>query len=167
MNPGVDADRARHDLIRALPSHTLVLTRQELRREERAYFLSTKPIGIMIYISMLLACGVGGAIIIQVLSTEISNRIKEFAVLKAMGSSLLLIYGIGAAQAAIVGLGGLLPALIVGTIVLQFIEYRTHLHSAMNFSLILTMIGVVIALAAAAALATASRVRRADPASLY
>jgi putative ABC transport system permease protein len=55
LNPGVDPGRAKADLVRALPSHTLVLTRDELRREERAYFLSIKPIGIMIYISMLIA----------------------------------------------------------------------------------------------------------------
>jgi len=34
--------------MKVLPSHTLVFTRQELLEQERNYFLTTKPIGIMI-----------------------------------------------------------------------------------------------------------------------
>ncbi len=51
---------------KTLPDGTLVLTRDELIAQERAYFLSTKPIGIMMYISMLIAYLVGSVILIQV-----------------------------------------------------------------------------------------------------
>lgn len=167
LYPGRNPIQAKADLIHALPSHTLVLTHDELIHGERAYFLSTKPVGIMIYISMLIACVVSGAIIVQVLSTEISNRMNEFAVLKAMGASPWFVHGIAVVQAAILGLGGLIPAFLIGSAVLQFIEYRTHLECSVGFLLIGTMLVITLFLAAAASSATVGRVNRADPASLF
>jgi putative ABC transport system permease protein len=155
------------DLKRALPSGTLVLTKAQLEEQERAYFLSTKPIGIMIDISMLIACLVGGAIILQVLATDIANRIGEYAVLKAMGARPSLIYGIGMGQAALIGLAGLAPALVLGWLVLAFLQERTHLQTTLGLTTLLTMFATTLALAVGAGALVVRRVQKADPASLF
>jgi putative ABC transport system permease protein len=167
LQPGVPLDKARADIAAALPSGTLVLTKAQLEQQERAYFLSTKPIGIMIYISMLIACLIGGAIILQVLSTDIANRIGEYAVLKAMGATPALVYGIGVGQAAIVGLAALLPALAIGGVALAILQNRTHLDTALNLRSVLNMAGITVVLAAFAAAFALRRINRADPASLF
>jgi putative ABC transport system permease protein len=167
LRPGVDPRKAKADLLAIVPEHTLVFTRDELLQQERDYFLTVRPVGIMIYISMLIACLVGGVIIVQVLSTEVSNRMKEYAVLKAMGSSPAFVYGIGVAQAVLLGLGGLLPALFVGALVLWFIQERTHLEAALGALVIGKMLAVTLAAALCAAAAVVGRVHRADPAALY
>jgi putative ABC transport system permease protein len=167
LKPGISSAKAKADLIKALPTDTLVLTRAELLHNERDYFLSTKPIGIMIYISMIIACLVAVAIIVQVLTTDVSNRMNEYAVLKAMGASLPFVYGVGLAQAGLLGLGALAPAVIVGAAVLGFIQYRTHLGTAMGPFLIAEMIVITLALAVGAAAAVVRRVQRADPAELF
>jgi putative ABC transport system permease protein len=167
LKPGISPAKAKADLIKALPSDTVVLTRDELLRDERAYFLSTKPIGIMLYISMMIACLVAGAIIIQVLSVEVSNRMTEYAVLKAMGADLAFVYGIGIAQAAMLGLGGLLPAALLGEMVLGFIQYRTHLSTTPGFVLTVEVVGIALVLAAVAGAAAVRRVQSADPAELF
>lgn len=167
LRPGVDTQRAKKDLQAIVPEHTLVFTRDELLRQERDYFLTVRPVGIMIYISMLIACLVGTVIIVQVLSTEVSNRMKEYAVLKAMGSSPAFVYGIGVAQSVLLGLGGLLPALAAGAAVLWFIEFRTHLETAVGFVLLGKMLAITLATAVCAAATVLGRVQRADPAALY
>ncbi len=167
LRPGVDAQKAKNDLQAIVPAHTLVFTRDELLQQERDYFLSVRPVGIMIYISMLIACLVGGVIIVQVLSTEVSNRMKEYAVLKAMGSNPAFVYGIGVAQAVLLGLGGLVPALLVAALVLWFIEVRTHLEAAMGLVLLGKMLAITFGAAFCAAAAVLGRVQRADPAALY
>src|SRR5580704_5546463 len=167
LRPGVDPGKAKADLKAFVPEHTLVFTRDELLQQERDYFLTVRPVGIMIYISMLIACLVGGVIIVQVLSTEVSNRMKEYAVLKAMGSSPAFIYGIGVTQSVLVGLGGLLPGLLIGGIVLWYIEYRTHLETALGFVLLGKMLAITLAASICAAAAVLGRVQRADPAALY
>jgi len=167
LRPGVSPQKAKHDLEAIVPEHTLVFTRDELLQQERDYFLSVRPVGIMIYISMLSACLVGTVIIVQVLSTEVANRLKEYAVLKAMGSSPAFVYGIGVTQSVLVGLGGLLPALMIGAIVLWYIEYRTHLEAALGFILLGKMLAITFAASICAAAAVLGRVQRADPAALY
>jgi len=116
---------------------------------------------------MLIACVVGAVIMIQVLSTEVANRMKEYAVLKAMGSRLSFVYGIGLAQAVLLGLGGLLPSLAAGGAVLWYIQYRTHLDAGLTLRLILEMLAITLLLAFFAGATVLHRVRQADPAELY
>jgi putative ABC transport system permease protein len=167
VRPGISAQKAKKDLEAIVPEHTLVFTRDELLQQERDYFLTVRPVGIMIYISMLIACLVGTVIIFQVLSTEVANRMKEYAVLKAMGSSPAFIYGIGVTQSVLVGLGGLLPALVLGGIVLWYIQFRTHLEAALGLVLLGKMLAITFAASICAATAVLGRVQRADPAALY
>lgn len=167
LRPGVDPQKAKKDLEAIVPEHTLVFTRDELLQQERDYFLTVRPVGIMIFISMLIACLVGAVIIVQVLSTEVANRMKEYAVLKAMGSSPAFVYGIGVAQAVLLGLGGLIPALMTAALVLWFIEFRTHLDTAPGPVLLGKMLAITVFSALCAAAAVLGRVQRADPAALY
>ena len=167
LQPGADPAEVKARLTRTLPSDTLVLTRGELIAQERAYFLSTKPIGIILYVSMLIAYLVGSVILIQILATDISNRMGEYAVLKAMGFAASFVYGVGAAEAVLLALGGLIPALIVGALVLAFIQYQTHLPAALGFGLTGIMLGIAVALAAGAALVALRRLAQADPAELF
>ena len=167
LDPGADPETVRARLKKTLPPDTLVLTRGELIAQERAYFLSTKPVGVMMYISMLIAYLVGTVIMIQVLSTDISNRMTEYAVLKAMGFSMTFVYGVGAAEAALLALGGLIPALGVGALVLWGIEYQTHLPAGLGIGLIATMLGIALLLAAGSAAIALRRLVRADPAELF
>jgi putative ABC transport system permease protein len=165
--PGVRPEDAKARLIERLPANLLVLTQDELLEQERAYFLSTKPIGLLIYISMLIACVVSTVIMIQVLSTEISTRMKEYAVLKAMGFSTSFVYGIGMAQASILGLGGLLPATLAGAGALWIVHDRTHLSSQLTPALTGTMVAITVGLSMIAALLVIHRIRHADPAELF
>ena len=167
LQPGANVADVRARLHNTLPSNTLVLTRGELITQERAYFLSTKPVGIMLYISMLIAYLVGTVILIQVLSTDITNRLGEYAVLKAMGFPAHFVYGVGVAEAALLSLGGLIPALIAGALVLGFIQYQTHLPAALGFGLIAVMLGLALLLAAGAAAVALRRLSHADPAELF
>ncbi|HLY06480.1 MAG TPA: ABC transporter permease [Rhizomicrobium sp.] len=167
LRPGVSVQKAKRDLEAVVPEHTLVFTRSELLQQERDYFLTVRPVGIMIYISMLIACLVGTVIMVQVLSTEVANRTKEYAVLKAMGAAPWFVHGIGAAQALLLGVGGLLPALILGGAVLWYIEFRTHLDTALGLVLFGKMLAIACVAALCAAATVIMRVQRADPAALY
>jgi putative ABC transport system permease protein len=167
LRPGVSAQKAKRDMEAVVPEHTLIFTRSELLQQERDYFLTVRPVGIMIYISMLVACLVGTVIMVQVLSTEVANRTKEYAVLKAMGATPWFVHGIGAAQAVLLGLGGLLPALVLGGAVLWYIEFRTHLETALGWMLFGKMLAIACVAALCAAATVVMRVQRADPAALY
>jgi putative ABC transport system permease protein len=121
----------------------------------------------MMDIGMLIACLVAVTIMIQVLSTEIGNRMNEYAVLKAMGFGPLFIYAIGLTQAAILGIAGLIPALVVAALVLHFIQSATHLGAQLGPQLAGMALLVALGTGLVAASAVMWRVGRADPAELY
>jgi putative ABC transport system permease protein len=167
LTPGADIAKVKTELEAALPDDVQVLTRDELIDQEQAYFIETKPIGIMMDIGMLIACLVAVTIMIQVLATEIGNRMNEYAVLKAMGFGPFFIYGIGVTQAAILGVAGLLPALAISAAALGFIQTRTNLGAGLDLRLSGLALMVALGAGFVAASAVLWRIGRADPAELY
>lgn len=164
---GADAEAVKAQLMRTLPPDVRVLTRNELIAQERAFFVSTKPIGIMLTLSMWIAFMVGAVILLQVISTEIVNRMNEFATLNAMGFGHLFVFGIGVLEAMILAITAFIPAFVVAAIILGIIESLTHLPTAATPLLAVTVLLIVLAMSALAAASAIRRVAHADPAELY
>lgn len=167
LGPGADPRAVEKGLRAALPDDVRVLGKAELMDQEQAYFISVKPVGIMFRVGAIVAVLVGGVILFQVLSADISHRLDEFATLKALGFSGRRIYGIGMRQALIFaslsyGLGLPLAWLIfwIGRLVSKLplmITWQTaFLVGAITFAVCL--LSGVLAL---------QKVKRADPAELY
>ncbi len=100
---------------------------QELIGQERTFFVSTKPIGILLQVNMLIAFAVGAALLWQVLSTEIATRMHEFAVLKAMGFDRVFVFGIGVAESILMALiAASCRPLLAGAVILLAVRFATH-----------------------------------------
>jgi len=164
-----DADprQVKKRLIAALPDDAVVYLRDELIDRERDFFTVTKPVGIILESGMLIAFLVGAVILYQVLSAEIARRLKEYAVLKAMGFSPGFVYAIGFSQVAVVALGGLLLAAVLAAPILFLVRAETHLPTGLSASLFLVAAGAACAMGTASAAIALRRLRRADPATLF
>jgi putative ABC transport system permease protein len=164
---GADAAAAKSRLSTSLPRDIRVYTRAELIAQEREFFLTTRPLGIMLRIGMAIAFLVGTVILLQVLSAEIITRTKEFATLKAMGFAPAFVYGVGLLEAALLAVGAFLPAIIVGTGVLWSVWRLTHLATMPSIPLVGLVLVIALAMSLLAALTAVRPVQRADPAALY
>ena len=167
LEPGADPAAVKAALARALPDDVRVLTKDELIAQERTFFLTTKPLGIVLSISMWIAFVVGAVILWQVLSADIINRVKEFATMKAMGFSQSFVLGVGVAQAAFLALGAFVPAILIAGAILATIEHLTHLPTAITPALSATVLAIVLSMCALAAFSAVRRIARAAPAELY
>jgi putative ABC transport system permease protein len=167
LEPGADAIAAKKAIAAALPSDVSVVTRDELIDQERRFFLSTKPIGIMLETGMLVAAVVGGVMLFQVLSTEAASRVNEYAVMKAMGFGRRFLYGIISAQMAILALGSFLPTMIIGGAILWVVRDLTHLPTGITLRLAVEMFAVAMAMCVGCGAGTLHRLWRADAADLY
>lgn len=164
---GADGPAAKARLAAALPRDVKVYLRDELIAQEREFFLTTRPIGIMLRIGMVIAFLVGAVILLQVLSTEIGNRIKEFATLKALGFGPGFVYGVGLTQTVLLAIGAFLPAAGLGAVVLWLVREKTHLPTALTPLLGGSVLAIALVMCMAAGLVVLRRVHRADPAELY
>ena len=166
LKPGSDARAVRSDLAKALPDDVRVLTRDQLIADEQGFFITTKPIGIMLWISMAIAFLVGAVILFQVLSTEMIARRKEFATFKAMGFHTGFIFGVGLLQAGFLSLGAFLPGLVAGAAILWVVETTTHLPANITSALVFDVLLSVLAMSGLAVYSVLRRIARADPAEL-
>jgi putative ABC transport system permease protein len=167
LAPDAEPQTVRRDLAAALPADVRLLTRDELIDGERGFFLSTKPLGIMVVSGMAVAFLAGAVVLWQVLSAEIMRRLHEFSTLSAMGFSRLFVLGVGFCETLFLGLAAFLPALVTGALVLQAVESMTHLPAAMTPLLLAEIFAVVMAMCVLCAISVLRRIAGAKSTSLF
>ncbi len=167
LAPGANADSVQERLSQILPKDVRVLTRAQLIAQERSFFTSTKPIGVLMRVSMIIAFLVGATILFQVLSAEIIQRAKEFAVLKAMGFPPEFVFGVGLSEILLLALAAFAPALVLAAIVLGGIELATKLPTGLTLTIAIETFFIVLAMGIASGFSVIGRIARADPAELF
>ncbi len=151
----------------SLPDDVLVMTRNQLIRREQFYWVNLKPVGIMFRVGALVAFLIGAVILYQVLSLEISNRINEFATMKALGYPQQRIYRVGVEQALIFSILGYIPAFILASALYRLIFELSRLPLFMQPGRALLVLAMTLAMCAIAAFLALRKLRRADPAALF
>ncbi len=166
LNPGSDVANVVTQLRVMLPNDVFIYSKTEMIRKEQDYFISVKPVGIIFQSGVIVAFFAGIVILLQVLNTDISNRLDEFATLKAIGFSDWYIYRIGVVQALIYALLSFVPALVIAIIVFRITHLLSRLPMDMTLSLILYVFFVNLLMCIISCLLGLQKVRRTDPAEL-
>jgi putative ABC transport system permease protein len=166
-SPGADPEAVRLKLVQALPPDVRILSRRELLESDQRFFLSTKPLGIMVEVGMIVAFLAGTVMLWQVLSAEIMRRLGEFATLGAMGYGAPFVWGVGFCESFLLGLAAFLPAAVIGAVILEGLQLTTHLPALPDLSLWLELLGIVLLMCALCGISVAHRIAKAQPASLF
>jgi putative ABC transport system permease protein len=167
LSPGADRDTVIAALTQALPDDVQVLPRSALEADEQNLFVRVRPIGIMFTSGVVLALCVGAVIVYQILSSDITNRLREYATLKAMGHDDAFIRAVVMRQGMIYAVLGVLPALPLS------LALYTGLQAATNLPMVMTVLRVVLvtvlalAMSVGAAVFAIRKVNNADPAELF
>ena len=123
VRPGTDLERLRRAITAALPPDVRVLTKEGLVAREQGFWDHVAPIGTVFSIGVVMGFIVGLAICYQVLFSDISERLAEFATLKAMGYSDLRLFSIIVTQSVYLALLGYTAGLVV-SLALFGVVYR-------------------------------------------
>jgi putative ABC transport system permease protein len=167
VRPGTDLQRLRTAMKAALPPDVRVLTKDGLIAKEQGFWDHVAPIGTVFSIGVVMGFIVGLAICYQVLFSDISDRLAEFATLKAMGYSDLRLFLIIVRQALYLALLGYLAGLGVSLLLFSLIQRSTGLPmdlSAFDASVIL---GLTVVMCVSSGCLAARRLASADPAQLF
>ncbi|MDR3228401.1 MAG: ABC transporter permease DevC [Puniceicoccales bacterium] len=87
LQPGADPQTVADKLSTLLAPSARALPAAELIGQEKAYWSDRTPIGYVITASMLVALFVGAIIVFQILYTDVSDHLPEYATLKSIGFS--------------------------------------------------------------------------------
>ncbi len=165
--PGTDLTAVKKKLKADLPSEVKIFDRQEIIKLEQDYFVSVMPIGIMVRSGVFVSFLVGSVILFQVLSTEITNRLNEFATLKAAGFTSRYIYGVGFQQAILFAAISYIPALSISYGLFEVIHKVTRLPIFMTLILAGTVFFLSLSMCLISGFLALRKVKKADPADLF
>ncbi|HEY9643239.1 MAG TPA: ABC transporter permease [Coleofasciculaceae cyanobacterium] len=108
--PGQDLQLLKQRLEAALP-HTVAYTRSELSAQTSQYWEKLTSIGFILGLGAAVGGIVGVVIVSQILYASVSDHLREFGTIRAMGASDWIAYGIVVEQALWMAVLGYLPGM--------------------------------------------------------
>ncbi len=167
LRPGTDPEEIRHRLSDFLPKDVRVMTAEQFRNEEQDFWIDRTMIGYICLAGMLVGMFVGGIMVYQILYTDVTDHLREYATLKAMGTANMFLFNVIMTEALILLLASILPS----TILASGLFYLGRNISGMDTRLAVPEVLAVFALAAMvcvfAGLLATRKLKIADPADIY
>jgi putative ABC transport system permease protein len=167
LGPGADADAIVLALKRLLPPDVEAKKRSNLESYEQHFWVSVRPLGIMFSSGVVLAFAVGAVILYQILASEIMNKIKEYATLKAMGYTNSYMNKIVVQQATIFALLGFVPATGMAVLMYRISQIVTNLPMIMTYQRVIFVLALSVGMCSVSGMLVSRKVARADPADLF
>lgn len=167
LAPGARPQEVQARLREALPEDTRVLTRAELMRHEVDYWARRTPIGFVITAGLVVGFIVGAVIVYQILYTDLTDHLREYAVLKATGCSDGFLHDLVWQQSVILAVGGFVPATILAWGVLALTRAATSLPAGLSFGRSALVLSLTTAMCVVAGTFALRVLRHADPAEVF
>lgn len=162
-NPEIEARR----LAKILPNDVSIFTKAEFIKNEKDYWAKRTPIGFVISASMAVAILVGAIIVYQILYTDVTDHIPEYATLKAIGFDDKFFVGIVLQESFILSVLGFIPGTVIAAGLYWLTREVGNMPTRLNFENILIVFSLTLFMCAAAGLLATRRLRSANPADIF
>lgn len=167
LEEGANINLVRDRLREYLPKDVLVMSKVDFVKRERNYWNSATPIGYIFAFGAIMGFIVGAIIVYQILFADVSEHLNEYGTLRAIGYSNSFISGIVIQQAAILGVLGYIPGLVIVSWLYNKAAIATSLPLYVTLDRALTVFGLTLTMCAISALLALRKVRRLDPADVF
>jgi putative ABC transport system permease protein len=144
-----------------------VLTRREVLDVERHRWVGRTSFGLIFQLGVGVALFVGTAIVYQVLSTDVSSLMPEYATLKAMGYANSYLMKVILQQAVVLSLLGFLPGWGIAVLLYYVTSEGAGIPIQMTSQNLLMVLVLSVAMCALSGLLAARKTFAADPAELF
>lgn len=150
-----------------LPNDVRVLTKQDFINFEKEYWSSSTPIGYLFGLGAIMGFIVGSVIVYQILYTDVSNHLPEYATLKAIGYTDFYLLKVVFQEALILAILGYLPGFVISVGLYTLAQNATLLPIGMKISrTFIVLISTIIMCFIAGSLAV-FKLKKADPADVF
>jgi putative ABC transport system permease protein len=167
VKPGSDPVEVAEGLKRHLPDDVNVMTMAEFVEDEQKYWREESPIGFIFTLGTAMAFIVGVVIVYQILSTDVSAHLQEYATFKAMGYRHRYLLTVVFEEAIILAFLGFIPGLVLPIGLYHLAAKATALPIYMTASrAIMVFILTLVMCMFSGAIAT-QKLQSADPADMF
>ncbi len=167
VTPGADPVAVQARLQALLPQDVSVLTKSEFEEAEKDYWRSSTAIGFIFTLGAGMGFVVGCVIVYQILYSDVSDHLPEYATLMAMGYPLRSLLGVVAREGLLLAMLGYLPAYGVGQGLYALVRAATKLPVEMNTTRAVVVFSLILVMCMGSATMAMRRLADADPAEIF
>ncbi len=166
------SDESDHQFIKnilnkSLPNDVRVLTKREFIDFEKNYWRDSTAIGFIFSLGALMGFVVGCVVVYQILYSDVSDHLPEYATLMAMGYRLKSLLFVVAREGFLLALFGYIPAYISGQILYAVIRNSTKLPITMDSSKSVLIFILILVMCMGSAAIAMRKLVDADPAEIF
>lgn len=166
LNPGVDIERIKAQLKENLPNDVRVITPQEFAQTEKDYW-GNQGIGFIFGIGVVVGFIVGIVIVYQILYSDVSEHLPEYATLKAMGYGDGYLMVMLMQEALIMSVLGFIPGMLLSMGLYQITFAATLLPIAMKIDRAIFVLSLTIIMCSFSGAVAMRKLQSADPADVF
>jgi putative ABC transport system permease protein len=167
LEPGVDPDAVRDAIAAGIPRDVEVLTRADFIAREKDYWDANTPIGYVFLFGVIMGLAVGGVIVYQILFADVSEHLREYATLKAMGYPNAFLVSVVLQESIILALLGYVPGIVVTLGLYSASAAATGLPLRMTAGRAVFVLLLTLAMCCISGALALRKVRSADPAEVF
>jgi putative ABC transport system permease protein len=167
VRPGYTVAEVKGNLQRDLPPGIAVRTKDELLALEITFQNAVSPVGPIFLLGTAIGFIVGMMISYQILFTELSDQLPQYATLKAIGYDNAYLVRVVLEQATFYALCGFVPAWLIGALLYSIIGEIAILPLRMTLGIVFGTFALTLGMCVISAIFAVRRLLVADPAAVF
>ena len=167
LKPGADLQKTRETLQAQFGKDLKILTRPELIKMEKDFWAENQPIGFIFTQGVVMGLMVGAVIVYQVLYSDVSEHLAEYATLKAVGFTDIYLLGIVFQEALILAVLGYIPGFVLAVGLYAITKSATLLPIGMTLSRSSIVFGLTVLMCFISGAIAVRKLQSADPADIF
>ncbi|MEG4419220.1 ABC transporter permease DevC [Microcoleus sp. LAD1_D5] len=167
LQPDADIKKTQSMLKAILPDDVKVLTLAEFAEIEKAYWANATPIGFIFGFGTIIGFVVGLIIVYQILYSDVSDHLAEYATLKAMGYSDRYLVGVLIQEALLLAVLGFMPGIVLANGLYSLAQSATLLPIAMTTNRAVVVLSLTIVMCTGSGALALRKLQSADPADIF
>lgn len=167
LEPDANVQRVLQELRSRLPNDVKVLTKEDYKKAEVAFWNASTPVGYTFDLGVVIAFIVGAVIVYQILYADVTDHLPEYATLKAIGFRDRYLLTVVFQEALILASLGFIPGIAISLGVYQITRLATSLPMAMDVGRVLFVFVLTNAMCAFSAAVAVRKLQTVDPADIF
>ncbi len=167
LQPETNADEVIKNLKERLPKDVKIFSKEELIAFEKNYWQTGTAIGFIFALGTAMGFIVGIVIVYQILYTDVTDHLPEYATLKAMGYKNSYLLMVVFQEAIILSILGYFPGFALATGLYTLTRSATNLPMIMTLSRAMIVLILTIIMCCVSGAIAVRKLQAADPADIF
>jgi putative ABC transport system permease protein len=167
LKPDADVQKVLAEMRSRLPNDVKVMTKADYAKAEVAFWNASTPVGYTFDLGVAIAFIVGAVIVYQILYSDVTDHLPEYATLKAMGFRDRYLLIVVFQESLILAALGFIPGTAIALGIYRITNLATMLPMAMDLGRIVFVFILTAIMSTFSAAMAVRKLQTADPADIF